>query len=100
MTVAIHGSFWPDMTSFAKTCYSNQFYVHMVCHPFEQMASVMEIVASGILDDHPAYGLASSNPVSVGSLIGWILDEHKESMGHLVPRLKREPTEISLNSAL
>ncbi|MFT5529994.1 MAG: putative TIM-barrel fold metal-dependent hydrolase, partial [Candidatus Poriferisodalaceae bacterium] len=32
--------------------------------------------------------------------LGWLpywldrLDEHKESMGHLVPRLQREPTEI------
>ena len=95
MTVAIHGSFGSDMTSFAKTRYSNQFYVHMVCHPFEQMASVMEIVASGILDDHPRLRVGFFES-GLGWLPYWLerLDEHKESMGHLVPRLKREPTEI------
>lgn len=95
MTVAIHGSFGSDMTSFAKTRYTNQFYVHMVCHPFEQMASVMEMVASGVLDDHPRLRVGFFES-GLGWLPYWLdrLDEHKESMGHLVPRLKREPTEI------
>ena len=95
LTVAIHGSFGSEMTSFAKTRYSNQFYVHMVCHPFEQMASVMELVASGILDDHPRLRVGFFES-GLGWLPYWLdrLDEHKESMGHLVPRLKREPTEI------
>ncbi|MFT7599999.1 MAG: putative TIM-barrel fold metal-dependent hydrolase [Acidimicrobiales bacterium] len=95
LTVAIHGSFGSKMTSFARTRYTNPFYVHMVCHPFEQMASVMEIVASGILDDHRnlRVGFFESG---LGWLPYWLerLDEHKESMGHHVPRLKREPTEI------
>ena len=54
MTVAIHGSFGSKMKSFARTRYTNQFYVHMVCHPLEQMASLMEMVASGVLDAHPS----------------------------------------------
>lgn len=95
LTVAIHGSFGSKMKSFARTRYTNQFYVHMVCHPFEQMASVMEIVASGILDDHPGLRVGFFES-GMGWLPYWLerLDEHKESMGHLVPRLKREPTEI------
>ena len=95
LTVAIHGSFGSKMTSFAKTRYSNQFYVHMVCHPFEQMASVMEVVASGILDDYPRLRVGFFES-GMGWLPYWLerLDEHKETMGHLVPRLQREPTEI------
>ncbi|MGI9616927.1 MAG: amidohydrolase family protein [Acidimicrobiales bacterium] len=95
LTVAIHGSFGSRMKSFARTRYSNQFYVHMVCHPFEQMASVMEVVASGILDDHPRLRVGFFES-GMGWLPYWLdrLDEHKESMGHLVPRLQREPTEI------
>jgi predicted TIM-barrel fold metal-dependent hydrolase len=95
LTVAIHGSFGSKMQSFARTRYTNQFYVHMVCHPFEQMASVMEIVASGILDDHPRLRVGFFES-GMGWLPYWLerLDEHKETMGHLVPRLKREPTEI------
>ncbi len=95
LTVAIHGSFGSKMTSFARTRYTNQFYVHMVCHPFEQMASVMEVVASGILDDHPRLRVGFFES-GLGWLPFWLerLDDHKQSMGHLVPRLKRDPTEI------
>jgi uncharacterized protein len=95
LTVAIHGSFGSKMPSFARSRYENQFYVHMVCHPFEQMASVMEIIASGILDDHPKLRVGFFES-GLGWLPYWLerLDEHKESMGHLVPRLTREPTEI------
>jgi predicted TIM-barrel fold metal-dependent hydrolase len=95
LTVGIHGSFGSKMKSFATTRYTNQFYVHMVCHPFEQMASVMEITSSGILDDHPRLRVGFFES-GMGWLPYWLdrLDEHKETMGHLVPRLKREPTEI------
>jgi predicted TIM-barrel fold metal-dependent hydrolase len=67
----------------------------MVCHPFEQMACVMEIVASGVLDKHPGLRVGFFES-GLGWLPYWLerLDEHKESMGHLVPTLKRDPTEI------
>lgn len=95
LTVGIHGSFGSAMPSFAKTRYENQFFVHMVCHPFEQMAAVMEVVASGILDDHPRLRVGFFES-GLGWLPYWLdrLDEHKEAMPHLVPRLVREPTEI------
>ncbi|MDA3040492.1 MAG: amidohydrolase family protein, partial [Actinomycetota bacterium] len=95
LTVGIHGSFGSKMQSFARTRYDNPFFVHMVCHPFEQMASVMEVVASGILDDHPRLRVGFFES-GLGWLPYWLerLDEHKVTMGHLVPRLKREPTEI------
>lgn len=95
LTVAIHGSFGSKMPSFARTRYSNQFFVHMVCHPFEQMACVMEVVASGLLDRHPGLRVGFFES-GLGWLPYWLdrLDEHKESMGHLVPTLERDPTEI------
>ena len=95
LTVVLHGSFGSRMASFARTRYSNQFYVHMVCHPFEQMAAVMEIIASGVLDKHPSLRVGFFES-GLGWLPYWLerLDDHKESMGHLVPSLKRDPTEI------
>jgi predicted TIM-barrel fold metal-dependent hydrolase len=95
LTVAIHGSFGSKMPSFARTRYDNQFYVHMVCHPFEQMASVMEVVCSGSLDRHPRLRVGFFES-GMGWLPYWLdrMDEHKESMGHLVPSLRRDPTQI------
>ncbi|MDG2113445.1 MAG: amidohydrolase family protein, partial [Actinomycetota bacterium] len=95
LTVAIHGSFGSRMPSFARTRYENQFFVHMVCHPFEQMASVMEVVSGGILDRHPKLRVGFFES-GMGWLPYWLerMDEHKETMGHLVPSLVREPTEI------
>jgi predicted TIM-barrel fold metal-dependent hydrolase len=67
----------------------------MVCHPFEQMAAVMEIIASGVLDRHPGLRVAFLES-GIGWLPYWLerLDEHKSSLGHLMPELKRDPTEI------
>ncbi len=95
LSVGIHGSFGSKMPSFARTRYSNQFYVHMVCHPFEQMASVMEVIASGVLDKHPRLRVGFFES-GLGWLPYWLdrLDDHKHSMGHLVPSLKRDPSEI------
>lgn len=95
LTVGIHGSFGSKMESFASARYSNPFYVHMVCHPFEAMASVMEIVASGILEAHPRLRVGFIE-AGIGWLPYWLerLDEHKHHMGGLVPSLKRDPTEI------
>jgi predicted TIM-barrel fold metal-dependent hydrolase len=95
LTVGIHGRFGSRMPSFARTRYQNQFYVHMVCHPFEQMAAAMEIIASGVLDKHPGLRVGFFES-GLGWLPYWLerLDEHKAAMGHLVPELKRAPTEI------
>ena len=95
LSVGIHGSFGSKMPSFARTRYSNQFYVHMVCQPFEQMAAAMEILASGVLDKHPKLRVGFFES-GLGWLPYWLdrLDDHKHSMGHLVPSLKRDPTEI------
>ncbi|MEM7091786.1 MAG: amidohydrolase family protein [Actinomycetota bacterium] len=95
LTVGIHGSFGSRMESFASTRYTNPFYVHMVCHPFEAMASTMEIVASGILEKHPRLRVGFIE-AGIGWLPYWLerLDEHKHHMGTLVPTLKRDPTEI------
>ena len=67
----------------------------MVCHPFEQMAAVMEIVASGVLDKHPGLRVGFFES-GLGWLPYWLerLDEHRATLGALMPALKRDPTEI------
>ena len=58
---AVHGSFGALMPSFATGRYDNLFFSHMICHPFEQMAAMLDIVAGGVLERHPACAWPSSN---------------------------------------
>ncbi|HYM29695.1 MAG TPA: amidohydrolase family protein [Candidatus Cybelea sp.] len=92
---AVHGSFGSLMPSFASSRYDNNFFVHMICHPFEQMASCLDLLAGGVLDRHPKLRVAFLES-GLGWLEYWLerMDEHLESMGHHVPWLKRKPSEI------
>lgn len=92
---AVHGSFGSAMPSFASTRYDDNFFVHMVCHPFEQMAACLDMIAGGVLDRHPTLKVAFLES-GLGWLEYWLerMDEHFEVMGHQVPALKRRPSEI------
>ena len=92
---AVHGSFGSLMPSFASGRYQNNFFVHMICHPFEQMAACLDIVAGGVLDRHPNLRVAFLES-GLGWLEYWLerMDEHFEVMHHQVPWLKRKPSEL------
>jgi uncharacterized protein len=92
---AVHGSFGALMPSFASSRYDNLFFSHMICHPFEQMASCLDIVAGGVLDRHPKLRVAYLES-GLGWLEYWLdrMDEHFEVMRHHVPWLQRKPSEI------
>ena len=92
---AVHGSFGSLMPSFATSRYDNLFFSHMICHPFEQMAACLDIVAGGVLERHPNLRVAFLES-GLGWLEYWLdrLDGHFDSMRHHVPWLKRRPTEL------
>ncbi len=92
---AVHGSFGSLMPSFASTRYENNFFVHMICHPFEQMAAVLDIIAGGVLQRHPRLKAAFLES-GLGWLEYWLerMDEHFAAMRHAVPWLKRPPSEL------
>jgi uncharacterized protein len=92
---AVHGSFGALMPSFATGRYDNLFFSHMICHPFEQMAACLDIVAGGVLERHPGLSVAFLES-GLGWLEYWLdrLDGHFDSMRHHVPWLKRRPTEL------
>ncbi|HJQ59058.1 MAG TPA: amidohydrolase family protein [Vineibacter sp.] len=92
---AVHGSFGSLMPSFASGRYDNNFFVHMICHPFEQMAACLDLVAGGVLDRHPTLRVAFLES-GLGWLEYWLerMDEHFEVMRHHVPWLKRRPSEL------
>ena len=83
------------MPSFATSRYDNLFFSHMICHPFEQMAACLDIVAGGVLERHPGLRVAFLES-GLGWLEYWLdrLDGHFESMRHHVPWLTRRPTEL------
>jgi uncharacterized protein len=92
---AVHGSFGSLMPSFASGRYDNNFFVHMICHPFEQMAAALDIVAGGVLERHPSLVVAFLES-GLGWLEYWLerMDEHFEAMRHAVPWLKHKPSEL------
>ena len=76
---AVHGSFGSLMPSFATSRYDNLFFSHMICHPFEQMAACLDILAGGVLDRHPNLRVAFLES-GLGWLEYWLdrLDGHFE----------------------
>jgi predicted TIM-barrel fold metal-dependent hydrolase len=92
---AVHGSFGSLMPSFASSRYQNNFFVHMICHPFEQMAACLDIVAGGVLERHPNLRVAFLES-GLGWLEYWLerMDEHQSAMGHHVSWLKRKPSDL------
>ena len=92
---AVHGSFGSLMPSFASGRYQNNFFVHMICHPFEQMAACLDIVAGGVLTRHPKLRVAFLES-GLGWLEYWLerMDEHFEAMRHDVPWLRRKPSDL------
>ncbi len=92
---AVHGSFGSHMPSFANSRYTNTYFTHMICHPFEQMAACMDIVAGGVLQRHPGLRVAFLES-GLGWLEYWLgrMDEHFEVMGAQVPWLTQRPSEL------
>ena len=92
---AVHGSFGSQMPSFASARYKNTLFTHMICHPFEQMAACLDIVAGGVLQRHPGLRVAFLES-GLGWLEYWLgrMDEHFEVMGAKVPWLNRRPSDL------
>jgi predicted TIM-barrel fold metal-dependent hydrolase len=93
--ICVHGSFGTKMPGFATARYDNDFFIHMICHPFEQMAAVLDFIGGGVLDRFTKLRVGFFES-GLGWLPYWLhrLDEHHEVMGHLAPQLRRRPTDI------
>ena len=91
----VHGSFGSLMPSFASSRYENNFFVHMICHPFEQMAAALDIITGGVLERHPGLRVAFLES-GLGWLEYWLerMDEHWVAMRHAVPWLTRKPSDL------
>ena len=95
LAVALHGSFGSTIPGFGQQRYDNPFFTHMVCHPFEQMASCLDIVCGGVLDAFPRLRVGFFES-GLGWLAYWLdrMDEHFETMRRFTPWLTRRPSEL------
>ena len=87
------------MPGFATTRYDNMFFTHMVCHPFEQMAAMLDTICGGVLERFPRLRVGFFE-AGLGWLPYWLerMDEHFDEMRHLVPSLTR-PTDASISAS-
>jgi predicted TIM-barrel fold metal-dependent hydrolase len=94
LAVSVHGSFGSGMPSFATQRYTNLFFTHMICHPFEQMAACLDVVCGGVLQRFPELRVGFFES-GLGWLPYWLarMDDHYERMGHLAPWLERRPSD-------
>ncbi|MGE0680406.1 MAG: amidohydrolase family protein [Candidatus Binatia bacterium] len=94
VAVILHGGFGSSMESFSKGRYTNPFFNHMICHPFEQMAACMDIICGGVLEKFPKVRVAFFES-GAGWLAYWLqrMDDHYEKMGRFAPWLKKKPRE-------
>jgi predicted TIM-barrel fold metal-dependent hydrolase len=96
--VAIHGSFNSRMPTVGSDRYPDEFFQHMICHPFEQQMACMDLVCGGVLAKYPRLRVAFME-AGVGWLGYWLerMDGHYESMPMYVPWLQRKPSEYFLS---
>jgi predicted TIM-barrel fold metal-dependent hydrolase len=94
VAVVLHGGCGSHMESFSKGRYTNPFFNHMICHPFEQMAACMDIICGGVLEQFPRLRVAFFE-AGAGWLSYWLerMDDHYEKMGRFAPWLKKQPSE-------
>lgn len=94
LVATVHGSLGSRMQSFSRLRYADPFFAHMVCHPFEQMATCLDIVCGGVLERFPELRVGFFES-GIGWLPYWLhrMDEHFETMGRVTPWLRKPPSE-------
>ncbi len=75
--------------------HENFFFAHMVGRVLETMVCAMVFICGGPLEKHPDLK-AIALETGASQMPWWLgrMDEHHEKLGHLVPWLKRRPSEI------
>ena len=72
----------------------NYFLLHMTGHPWQQMRAMAALIGGGIYERYPTLRIAH-----LESGCGWVpywmerMDEHYETLGYTVPRLRAKPSE-------
>jgi predicted TIM-barrel fold metal-dependent hydrolase len=92
--VTVHEGLSDWAPTLARERFENPAMLHVACHPFEQMAACAGLILGGALERHPGLRVAFLES-GAAWLPYWLhrLDEHAETWGHLLPRLRMKPSD-------
>jgi len=92
--ITVHEGLSDWAPTLGRERFPNPAMLHVLSHPFEQMAACAGLVLTGVLERHPALRV-----VFLESGAGWLpywlyrLDEHWETWRPLLPAVHRRPSE-------
>jgi predicted TIM-barrel fold metal-dependent hydrolase len=92
--VTIHEGLSDTLPTLGRDRFENPAMLHVLSHPFEQMAACAGLILNGVLDRHPALRVAFLESGS-GWLPYWLgrLDGHVETWGTLLPAVRMKPSD-------
>jgi len=92
--VTVHEGLSDVAPTLGRERFENPAMLHVLSHPFEQMAACAGLVLGGVLERHPTLKVAFLES-GAAWLPYWLhrLDEHWETWGHLLPAVRTRPSE-------
>jgi predicted TIM-barrel fold metal-dependent hydrolase len=92
--VTVHEGLSDWAPTLGRDRFENPAMLHVLSHPFEQMAACAGLILSGVLERHPTLRVAFLES-GAAWLPYWLhrLDEHCETWGHLLPAVRMKPSD-------
>jgi predicted TIM-barrel fold metal-dependent hydrolase len=92
--VTVHEGISDWVPTLGRDRFENPAMLHVLSHPFEQMAACAGFILTGILERHPRLRVAFLE-CGAAWLPYWLhrLDEHWETWGHLLPDVRMRPSD-------
>ncbi|MBI1814714.1 MAG: amidohydrolase [Deltaproteobacteria bacterium] len=92
--IAVHEGLSDSLPTLGRDRFENPALLHVLSHPFEQMAACAGLIMTGVMDRHPSLRFAFLESGS-GWLPYWLerLDSHFDTWEKFFPLLRLKPSE-------
>jgi len=92
--ITVHEGLTDGLPTLGRDRFENPAMLHVLSHPFEQMAACAGLILNGVLDRHPSLKVAFLESGSAW-LPYWLdrLDGHVETWGKLLPAVRMKPSD-------
>ena len=92
--ITVHEGLTDSLPTLGRDRFENPAMLHVLSHPFEQMAACAGLILSGVLERHPKLRVAFLES-GAGWLPYWLgrLDGHVETWGKILPAVRMKPSE-------